>query len=273
MLTALKSRIKANPALKRAALALARTANPLMQGFRPGALLRYGGFIADWLDFRRAGGRAAPLDFYPCLFDKSATTAIDAHYFHQAVWAFRHIRESGAAAHVDIASQVNFVGMLTAITAVTFVDIRPLELDIPNYTGLTGSIVDLPFADGSVASLSCLHVIEHIGLGRYGDPLDPLGPERAGREIVRVLRGNGRAYISTPVGRPRVQFNGQRIFAIDEVLQIFCGLTLVEFSLVDARGALREKIDAATADIREDGAGQDCGLGMFVLQKPAGENT
>ena len=118
-------------------------------------------------------------------------------------------------------------------------------------------------------SLSCLHVIEHIGLGRYGDPLDPLGPERAGREIVRVLRANGRAYISTPVGRPRVQFNGQRVFAIQEVLEIFRGLTLVEFSLVDARGALREKADAGTADINEEGAGLDCGLGMFVLQKPA----
>jgi hypothetical protein len=39
---------------------------------------------------------------------------------------------------------------------------------------------------------------------------------------------------------------------------------------VDAHGTLREKIDPATADIREAGAGLDCGLGMYVFQKAAG---
>jgi SAM-dependent methyltransferase len=269
MLSRLKSRIKANPSLKRTALAAMRAVNPLIQGFHPGAVFRFGGFIADWMRFRRAGGRAELLDCYPCLHDKSASTGIDTHYFHQAIWAFRHIKNSTAPAHVDIASEVNFVGLLTCITHVTFVDIRPLELDIPNYTGLRGSIVELPFADGTVKSLSCLHVIEHIGLGRYGDPIDPQGPERAGREIARVLQAGGRAYISTPVGRPRVQFNGQRVFGIAEVINIFRGLTLAEFSLVDAHGTLRERIDPAAADIREEGAGLDCGLGMFVFQKTA----
>jgi SAM-dependent methyltransferase len=209
------------------------------------------------------------LDFYPCLFDRTAASSIDTHYFHQALWAFRHIRQSAAASHVDIASDVNFVGLLTCITRVTFVDIRPLELAIPNYTGLRGSILELPFADGAVESLSCLHVIEHIGLGRYGDALDPLGPERAAREIARVLQAGARAYISTPVGRPRVQFNGQRVFAIPEVAEIFRGLALAEFSLVDAHGTLRENVDPGAADIREEGAGLDCGLGMFVFRKPA----
>ena len=125
------------------------------------------------------------------VYDKSASTGIDTHYFNQAIWAFRHIKDSAAPAHVDIASEVNFVGLLTCITHVTFVDIRPLELAIPNYTGLRGSIVELPFADGTVKSLSCLHVIEHIGLGRYGDPIDPRGPECAGREIARVLHAGG----------------------------------------------------------------------------------
>jgi SAM-dependent methyltransferase len=269
MLSRLRSRVKASPPIKRAALAAIRSINPLIQGFHPGAVFRFGGFFSDWMRFRRAGGRAELLDFYPCLHDKSAATGIDTHYFHQAIWAFRHIKNSAVASHVDIASEVNFVGLLTCITNVTFVDIRPLELEIPNYTGLRGSIVELPFADGTVKSLSCLHVIEHIGLGRYGDPIDPQGPERAAREITRVLQPGGRAYISTPVGRARVQFNGQRVFGITGVIDIFRGLTLAEFSLVDAGGTLNERIDPAAADIREEGAGLDCGLGMFVFQKAA----
>jgi SAM-dependent methyltransferase len=273
MLTSLKRFAKSRPALKRAMLAMLRLASPIVAGFHPLALLRYPRFLAEYREFNRSGGHAKIGDVYPCLFDRTATSGIDTHYFHQAIWAFRHIKESAVAAHADIASEVNFVGLLTCITHVTFVDIRPLELDIPNYTGLRGSIVDLPFADGEVQSLSCLHVIEHIGLGRYGDPIDPAGPERAAREVVRVLKAGCRAYISTPVGRPRVQFNGQRVFAIAEVLDMFRGLALAEFCLMDAHGSRHEKIDPATADIREDGAGLDCGLGMFVFEKPAGSRA
>jgi SAM-dependent methyltransferase len=260
--------VKARPKLKRAALAMLRVANPLVAGFHPFALLRYPRFWVEYRDFNRKGGRAKIGDAYPCLFDRTATSGIDTHYFHQAIWAFRHIRDSAAASHVDIASEVNFIGLLTCVTHVTFVDIRPLELKIDNYTGLRGSITELPFADNEVQSLSCLHVIEHIGLGRYGDPIDPLGPERAAREIARVMKPGGRAYISTPVGRPRVQFNGQRIFGIAELLAIFGELTLAEFSLVDAHGEQHRNVDAANADIHEDGAGLDCGLGMFVFRKP-----
>ena len=268
MLSALKQRVKHNDSLKRLALCTMRCTAPWLSARPWRALTGYLSFRRDLAAFRAAGGSASALDFYPCLFDRTATSGIDAHYFNQAVWAFRHIKDSATASHVDIGSEVNFVGLLTCITQVTFVDIRPLELDTPNYTGMRGSIVELPFADGTLGSLSCLHVIEHIGLGRYGDPIDPRGPERAGREIMRVLKDGGRAYISTPVGRPRVQFNGQRIFAIAEVIEMFSGLSLAEFSLIDALGVRHEKVDPAAADIRETGAGLDCGLGMFVFQKP-----
>ncbi len=77
------------------------------------------------------------------------------------------------ARHVDVGSRVDLVGFLTAITEVTFVDIRPLEVDIEGLTPIAGSVLDLPFEDGALESVSCLHVAEHIGLGRYGDPLDP----------------------------------------------------------------------------------------------------
>jgi hypothetical protein len=32
--------------------------------------------------------------------------------------------------------------------------------------------------DGYCDSLSCLHALEHFGLGRYGDPIDPRGHEK-----------------------------------------------------------------------------------------------
>ena len=68
-------------------------------------------------------------DAYPQIHDRTATSAIDSHYFHQDVWAARRVAELGPPRHVDVGSRVDYVGFLTAITAVTFVDIRPLEVD------------------------------------------------------------------------------------------------------------------------------------------------
>jgi hypothetical protein len=57
-----------------------------------------------------------------------------------------------------------------------------------------------------------MHVIEHIGLGRYGEALDPDGDLKAIRELVRVLAAGGNLLVVVPVGRPRIQFNAHRIY-------------------------------------------------------------
>jgi SAM-dependent methyltransferase len=240
---------------------------PISVVARLSAVPRYGYFFRDWKRFKAAGGAAEVGDFWPCLYDRTATSGIDAHYFHQAIWAFRCILESHPSEHVDIGSEVNFVGLLTTITSVSFVDIRPLVLNIPNYRGLSGSVLALPFESASVLSLSSLHVIEHIGLGRYGDPVDPEGSAKAAREIVRVVAAGGRAYISVPIGRPRVQFNGQRVFTVDGVRRMFAGLDLVEMAIIDADGSFSDKVNLASVTVTESGVGGDCGLGMFIFEK------
>jgi uncharacterized protein DUF268 len=226
-------------------------------------------FLRDWRRFKSAGGTALVGDFWPCLFDRSSQSGIDSHYFYQSLWTFRKILERNVRTHVDVGSQVQLVGLLTTITRVIFLDIRPLSIETPNFQGLAGSVVTLPFGDLSVHSLSSLHVIEHIGLGRYGDPIDPNGSARAAQEIVRVLGLGGRAYISVPIGRQRVQFNGQRVFAVADVLKLFDGLHLVEMAMVDASGKLHDDVKPESADISEVGQGSDFGLGLFLFEKEA----
>jgi len=263
----IKDIIKRQPRLKRTALFIMRISSPVLSVAHCGAVLKYGRFLRDWVHFRRAGGRAAILDFYPCLFDRTPSTPFDAHYFHQAVWALRHIVAAHVAEHVDIGSQSLFVGMLSAVTHVTFVDIRPMKVSLPDYRGVQGSVLDLPFADNSIPSLSCLHVVEHIGLGRYGDAIDPAGSAKAAREIVRVLMPGGRAYVSAPIGESRVQFNGQRVFAVEELLDLFGGLKTLEMIAVNGDGSLVECRNPALASIDRDISGADCGLGMFLFEK------
>jgi SAM-dependent methyltransferase len=101
---------------------------------------------------------------------------------------------------------------------------------------MSGSITQLPFADGSVESISSLCVIEHIGLGRYGDPLDPEGTQKAAQELSRVLAPGGNLYVSAPCGRSYIAFNAHRSFDKEEFINFFPTLTLKEFALVNAQG-------------------------------------
>ena len=231
------------------------------------ALPAYIRFLADWRLFRMAGGHATVLEIYPCLHDRATETAIDSHYFFQAIWAFKRILSSDPIFHVDVGSDVRFVGMLTTITNVIFVDIRPLQVNLENYEGEKGSILDLPYLDGSIQSLSCLHVIEHVGLGRYGDPIDPQGSLKAAIELQRVLAPGGRLYLSVPIGITRVQFNGQRIFSVSDVLTMFNRLRILELSIVNTDGKFTENISADNV-ILQDGHGNDYGLGMFLFAAP-----
>ena len=130
-------------------------------------------------------------DMYPCIHDNTSSTGFDSHYFYQDIWAFKNILQNKAPNHVDIGSRLIYVGMLSTITKVTFIDIRPLHATLNNLKSKYGTILDLPYKDNSVNSISCLHVAEHIGLGRYGDPLDPHGTIKAINELKRVLALGG----------------------------------------------------------------------------------
>ena len=221
-------------------------------------------FLRDVLEYRKSDEKGS-LQFrniHPLIFNKNARTNVDLHYFYQHVWSFRLIKESGIGNHVDIGSKIDFVSLLSVITEVTFIDIRPLKVKLENFDSKAGTILALPYEDASIQSISCLHVIEHIGLGRYGDPIDPEGTRKAAKELVRVLAPGGNVYLFLPIGRPRVCFNAHRIHSPQEVPGMFEPLNLVEFSAVDERG---EFVRIAKLQDFEN-AEYSCGL--FYFQTP-----
>ena len=223
---------------------------------------KYVSFFSELRQYKRMDGAEdiSMRDLYPILNERTSTTSFDTHYFYQDIWAFRKILEGGAKTHVDVGSKVDYVGFLSTITQTTFIDIRPLITDLPNLESKAGSILGMPYADGSVTSLSCLHVAEHIGLGRYGDPLDPLGTVKACRELQRVLAPGGNLYFGLPIGRPRVCFNAHRIHSADQILEYFAGLKLVEFSFVNDKGRFLQNVDPYIGRDAKYG----CGLFQFT---------
>ena len=158
---------------------------------------------------------------------------------------------------------MDFLGALAVSLDVTYVDVRPLKVDLGRFGCVRGDLKRLPFRSQSISSLSCLHVIEHVGLGRYGDALEPKGSLLAACELTRVLAPGGDLFLSLPVGRPATKFNAHRIHAPHQVLEMFADLQLVEFSAVDDRGHYRVGVSPQTL---EDSA---YSAGLFWFRRPS----
>lgn len=204
-------------------------------------------------------------DFFKCLNDKTATTGFDTHYEYHPAWAARCLAKINPTKHIDISSKITFNVIVSAFIPIDFYDYRPAK--IYNLNGLNCDSADLnnlPFADNSIESISCMHTIEHIGLGRYGDTVDPDGDIKAIRELQRVVKPGGSILFVIPIGKPKIQFNAHRIYSYDMIMEFFQGFELANFSLIPDNASDTGIINNAT---REQSNEQKYGCGCFWFKK------
>jgi len=190
-------------------------------------------------------------DRFPCLNDRTAGTGFDRHYVYHTAWAARILAATRPPYHADIGSSLYFAGIVSAFLPVKFYDYRPADLQLGNLYSGRADLLALPFEDCSVESLSCMHVVEHVGLGRYGDPLDPDGDLKAMAELQRVIAPGGSLLFVVPTGQPRVCFNAHRIYGYGQIRKAFAKLKLEQFSLIPddaAEGGLILHADKRQAD-------------------------
>ena len=163
--------------------------------------------------------------------------------------------------HIDISSTLYFRGNFVGLPSCQLLrDYRPADLQLDNLTSAAVDLVKLPFRDGTVDSLSCMHVVEHVGLGRYGDTLDPSGDLTAMRELQRVLAPGGSLLFVVPVGMSRICFNAHRIYSFHQVRSAFSELELKDFALIPDSSALGGLIHNATQALVDS---QEYGCGCF----------
>ena len=170
--------------------------------------------------------------------EKTSNTNFDRHYVYHTAWAARCVQKISPELHIDISSSLYFCGIVSAFCKIDFYDYRPADLVLSNLNCLRADLTSLEFPDNSIQSLSCMHTIEHIGLGRYGDPLDYDGDIKAINELKRVTAPGGNLLIVVPAGKKsKIIFNAHRIYHPSLLLTYFDGFDLLDFSLIPENGS------------------------------------
>ncbi len=159
----------------------------------------------------------------------------DRQYIYHCAWAARTLKRLFPSYHVDIGSSLYFVAMLAAFIPVAHYDFRPPDLHIQNLAVGHADLLHLSFETDSVMSLSCMHTVEHVGLGRYGDSIDSEGDLKAMCELKRVVAPGGHLLFVVPLGDPIIFYNAHRQYAREQIVDAFTPMKLEDF--VDYFGA------------------------------------
>jgi hypothetical protein len=230
-------------------------------------------YVRDLQRFRSI--YSGPLEIVPCLHDwYEEAGSTQSEYFWQDLIVARMIFEAAPVKHVDVGSRIDgFVSHVACFRELEVLDVRPVTRPIP---GISFRQVDLTRPEGLhpgyCDSLSCLHALEHFGLGRYGDKIDPKGLERGLANLSSLLSEAGVLYLSIPIGQERVEFNANRVCNPETILGFARGksLFLTSLTLVTHDGATVEiGIDDPTF---VELAKQRYALGIFRFIKRSAES-
>jgi len=250
-----------------------------MFGFDPRATLRncHGipFYLRDFFELRRQG-RKSGISFpfgvpFPCLTERfEVSGGISGAYFHQDLLVARRIFASNPKMHVDVGSRIDgFVAHVASFRKIRVMDIRELPGTIANVEFVQMDMMkEIPeHLVASTDSLSCLHAIEHFGLGRYGDPIRFDGYLLGLDNLYRLLKPGGKLYFSVPIGPQRIEYNAHRIFSVRYLLDLFrARYSVVSFSFIDDQSELHESVTLDDVMVQNN-FGCSRGCGIFELIK------
>jgi SAM-dependent methyltransferase len=210
------------------------------------------------------------LKLIPCTGDRFEQSGhVPKHYFYQDILVAQKIFLNEPERHVDIGSRIDgFVAHVASFREIEVWDIRPLYTNISTIRFRQFDITQRDFEQVNYSdSLSCLHAMEHFGLGRYGDPVDFEGHIVAWNNMYRMLKKGGYFYFSVPIGKQGIHFDAHRIFSLRYLMELIQGLYSIEsFSYIDDNNQLHEDVELSQKLVASN---CDCsyGCGIFVMRK------
>ena len=230
-------------------------------------------FVSTWQAFSRYARSDNPFpvsSLFPVFGEDSDSAGGGrGHYFHQDLLVAHWIHERRPVRHVDVGSRIDgFVAHVASFRQIEVIDIRPLTDHIINVRFQQYDLMSpLPKEwYHSTDSLSCLHALEHFGLGRYGDRLDPAVWHTGFKNLSSMIAPGGWLYLSVPIGPQRTEFNAHRVFSIKTVLELLAErFTVRRFAYVGDDGDLRIDVPLSS-DVVDSNAGCTFGCGIFEAQ-------
>ena len=221
---------------------------------------------------RRSAVKEFPFgDIHPCLGDRfSNSGSVSDHYFFQDLIVARRIHHNNPSVHIDVGSRIDgLVAHVASFRHIEVLDIRPLPDEIPGVKFTQADLMTTIRDDliGSCDSLSCLHAVEHFGLGRYGDQVNYDGYLLGLNNLHLILKKSGKFYFSVPIGPQRIEFDAHRVFSLDYLLELFEGKYQIDcFSFIDDKNELHENVTITEKDKQNN---FDCvyGCGIFEMTK------
>lgn len=235
-------------------------------------------FVRDLINFSRS--YQGKLILNPYLGDRyKEGGSTKNEYFWQDLLVAQRIFRAQPSRHVDVGSRVDgFVAHVASFRDIEVFDIRPVTSDIPGVVFKQADLMSFDSVatlcgdgEGYCDSLSCLHALEHFGLGRYGDPVDPFGYRRGIKNLSKLLQPGGRLYLSTPIGCERVEFNANWVFDPNTIVSTAnaAGLRLDELTILDQKGG-HETIMCPSTENLNALAKNNYRLGIFHFLKGRG---
>jgi hypothetical protein len=224
-------------------------------------------YFLDFFKYKKLGGNVTY--FHPMLNDSLEEAGISkGHYFHQDLLVASYIYNSKPETHVDIGSRIDgFVAHVASFRKIQIIDIRNLnEIGHDNISFIKLDLTKHNNSSILSDSVSCLHAIEHFGLGRYGDTIDPVGHIKGFNNILKIIKKNGTLYISFPISQNNeTHFNSQRVFNPNDIFNWSTQenkISLKKFDYVDAQGNLH--LNTKISDIENI---KEYGCGIYTFKK------
>ena len=234
------------------------------------ALAQLPRYVGNLRRFRKSFN--GELRLRPSLHDSHETAgAVGSEYFWQDLWVAQKIFRANPVRHVDVGSRIDgFVAHVASFRSLEVLDIREVPVSIPGVDFRQADLMRPPRQlIGFTPSLSCLHALEHFGLGRYGDPLSVDGHLEGMRSLSQLISLGGILYLGCPTGRLRVEFDSHRV--LDPMLIVDVGREagLVLESLVALKGqGVFEDVGVSADSLRELSL-REYSLCIYVFRKVA----
>jgi len=211
---------------------------------------------------------------FPCYGDRQASAGeTTGHYFHQDLLVAQEVFHRNPRRHIDVGSSVyGFVSHVAAFRPIEVIDIRPLCSEVPNISFVQADLMEAREISGlSADSVSCLHALEHLGLGRYGDPVNVDGWLYGLRNLSGMTAPGGWLYLSVPISRrPRIEFDAHRVFQPGQITEALAeGMSVKRFAYVDDDGDLHRDVDWLDERMSA-GLSLDYGCGIWFARKEPG---